>query len=239
MRLLIFPFNRCVAAVVATSLVCGGIALSALAQTTNTSTHTKSSTAGKGGRVNVNTADVKALESLPGISTTLANRIVAGRPYQSADDLKKVKGLTQTKIDGLKNKISFSGTSGSARTSHSKKKSSVASTEGATNATRTAKSSSEEEESSAPLAATGAATGHSSGTSGTPKKTGPSEPININTASLEQLEQLPGVGPTHAQAIIDYREQNGKFGSIEDIEKVKGIKGGEFSKIKDMIKVSE
>jgi competence protein ComEA len=75
-------------------------------------------------------------------------------------------------------------------------------------------------------------------TSATPKKTGPAQPININTASLEELEQLPGIGPTHAQAILDYRQQNGNFGSIEDIQKVKGIKEGEFSKIKDMIKVS-
>src|SRR5579871_4888593 len=194
-------FKRLLGVLIATTVVCGGSVSWAPAQTTNTSTHTKSSTAGKGGRVNVNTANLKTLESLPGVTTTLANRIIASRPYQSVDDLKKVKGMTQTKIDGLKNKVTFGGTSGSTRASRSKKKSSVASTEGATNATRTAKnstkSSSEEEEPSAPLAATGAATGHSSGTSGTPKKTGPSEPININTASLEQLEQLPGVGPTH------------------------------------------
>lgn len=233
-----FIFKRWLAALIATTLVCGGIASSALAQTTNKSTHAKS----KSSRVNVNTADVKTLETLPGVTATLANKIVAGRPYKSIDDLRKVKGMTQTKLDGLKNHVTFSGT-----TASHKKKSAVASTEeGATNATRTArnstKSSTEEEESSAPLAATGAATGRSSGTSGssaTPKKTGPSEPININTASLDQLEQLPGIGPTHAQAIIDYRQQNGNFGSIEDIEKVKGIKEGEFSKIKDMIKVSE
>ena len=43
--------------------------------------------------------------------------------------------------------------------------------------------------------------------------------------------------PTKAQAIIDYRNENGRFNSIEDIQKVKGIKEGEFSKIKDQIRV--
>ena len=53
----------------------------------------------KSGRVDVNSADVKTLETLPGIGSTLADRIVAGRPYHSVDDLAKVKGLSKSKID--------------------------------------------------------------------------------------------------------------------------------------------
>lgn len=230
-----FAFQRGVAFVIATTLVCGGIASSALAQTTNKSTHAKSS-AGKGSRVNVNTADVQKLETLPGVSASMAKKIVAGRPYKSLDDLKKVNGMSQAKIDGLKNHVTFGSTTASAKKSRSKEKSATASTGGATTSTETARNSTEE--SSTPMAATGSSSG-TSRTSATPKKTGPAEPININTASLEQLEQLPGIGPTRAQAILDYRQQNGNFGSVEDIQKVKGIKEGEFSKIKDMIKVSE
>src|SRR5215467_10711657 len=55
--------------------------------------------------VDVNTADVKTLETLPGIGSTLANRIVEGRPYKSIDDLAKVKGLSQSKVDAMKDKI--------------------------------------------------------------------------------------------------------------------------------------
>ncbi len=63
--------------------------------------------------------------------------------------------------------------------------------------------------------------------------------MNINTASAADLDKLPGIGPAKAKAIVDYRTQNGNFKTIEDIEKVKGIKGGVFSKIKDYIKVSD
>jgi competence protein ComEA len=52
-----------------------------------------------------------------------------------------------------------------------------------------------------------------------------------------KLDALFGIGPVKAQAIVDYRKANGMFKMIEDIMKVKGIKEGEFAKIKDYIKV--
>jgi competence protein ComEA len=62
-------------------------------------------------------------------------------------------------------------------------------------------------------------------------------PININTANLEELDKLPGIGPSIAQAIIDYRTQNGPFKNIEAINEVKGIGDALFAKIKDSITV--
>ena len=59
--------------------------------------------------------------------------------------------------------------------------------------------------------------------------------VNINTAKQTELETLPGIGPSTAQKIIDYRTKNGKFESIEDIQNVKGIGEGKFEEIKDSI----
>lgn len=67
--------------------------------------------------------------------------------------------------------------------------------------------------------------------------TSTTELIDINIASAAELESLPGIGPTTAQKIIDYREQNGPFLSIEDIINVPGIGPGTYERIKDLITV--
>ena len=61
--------------------------------------------------------------------------------------------------------------------------------------------------------------------------------VNINTAGLEELMTLKGVGESRARAIIEYREQQGAFETPEDIMNISGIKEGVFSKIKDQIAV--
>lgn len=61
--------------------------------------------------------------------------------------------------------------------------------------------------------------------------------ININTASLEELDSLPGIGPTTAQKIIDYRTEHGNFSHIEDIMNVSGIGPATFDDIRDLITV--
>jgi competence protein ComEA len=59
--------------------------------------------------------------------------------------------------------------------------------------------------------------------------------VDINTASVSELEALPGIGPTMAQAIVDYRIQNGLFLSIEDILNVPGLGQATFDRIKDYL----
>lgn len=61
--------------------------------------------------------------------------------------------------------------------------------------------------------------------------------ININKATEKEFETLPGIGPSLASKIIEYRNQNGKFGSIEDIKNVNGIGDNKYEKIKDLITV--
>jgi competence protein ComEA len=65
------------------------------------------------------------------------------------------------------------------------------------------------------------------------------ELIDINTASQEELETLPGIGPTTAEKIIEYRETNGPFLNIEDIINVPGIGPGTYERIKDLITVGQ
>ena len=61
--------------------------------------------------------------------------------------------------------------------------------------------------------------------------------VNLNTATKEELQTLPGIGEAKAQSIVAWREEHGSFTQIEDIMKIDGIKEGVFSKIKDSVKV--
>lgn len=61
--------------------------------------------------------------------------------------------------------------------------------------------------------------------------------ININTASVEELDELPGIGPSTAEKIVSYRESNGLFASIDDIKNVSGIGDATFDDIKELITV--
>ena len=61
--------------------------------------------------------------------------------------------------------------------------------------------------------------------------------VNINTAKESELRTLPGIGEAMSKRIIEYREQNGRYKSIEDIKKVRGIGNAKFDKIKDKIRV--
>jgi competence protein ComEA len=61
--------------------------------------------------------------------------------------------------------------------------------------------------------------------------------VDINTATAEELETLPGVGEVTAQRIIDYREANGPFETIEDIQNVSGIGPKTLEGMRDMITV--
>jgi competence protein ComEA len=61
--------------------------------------------------------------------------------------------------------------------------------------------------------------------------------VNINTATLAELDTLPQIGPVTAQSIIDYRQANGPFETIEDLLEVDGIGQATFDKVKDLVTV--
>ena len=63
------------------------------------------------------------------------------------------------------------------------------------------------------------------------------EKVNLNNATEDQLQTLPGVGPAMAKKNIEYRSKNGKFSKIEDILNVKGIGEKKFQRMKDRLVV--
>ena len=63
------------------------------------------------------------------------------------------------------------------------------------------------------------------------------EIVNINTADVEELKKLKGIGPAMAQRIVDYREANGSFQAPEDIMQVKGIGKAKYAKLKEQIAI--
>jgi competence protein ComEA len=64
-----------------------------------------------------------------------------------------------------------------------------------------------------------------------------SGPININRATLRQLDALDGIGPVIAGRIIDYRKKNGSFLTIDDLQKVSGIGAAKFAQIKSKVRI--
>jgi competence protein ComEA len=72
---------------------------------------------------------------------------------------------------------------------------------------------------------------------GTVTSGAPGTPIDLNSATLEQLDTLPGVGPVLAQRILDWRSEHGRFGSTDELREVSGIGEATFADIKALVRV--
>ena len=62
-------------------------------------------------------------------------------------------------------------------------------------------------------------------------------PVSLNTATLEQLDQLDGVGPATAQKILDWRKQHGGFRSVDDLKQISGIGPKRFEALKEKVRM--
>ena len=69
------------------------------------------------------------------------------------------------------------------------------------------------------------------------KKQPPSTPVDLNVANIKELEQLPGVGPTTAKAIIDFRTKSGRFHRVEDLLVIRGISETKLKKMRPYVTV--
>jgi len=63
----------------------------------------------------------------------------------------------------------------------------------------------------------------------------PAGPVHLNTATLEQLDALPGIGPVTAQKILDYRSKHGAFGSVDELDAVPGIGPARLDQLRDLV----
>jgi competence protein ComEA len=72
---------------------------------------------------------------------------------------------------------------------------------------------------------------------GAPGAPAPGAPLDLNAATVAQLDQLPGVGPVLAQRVIDYRTQHGAFRSVDELRQVSGIGPAKFADLKGLVRV--
>jgi competence protein ComEA len=165
--------------------------------------------------VDLNAASEKELESIKGVGPATAKKIVASRPYKSVDELSKA-GLSTKQVEAIKPFVTVGSTAPSPAAPAATGKVAAPPTAAAPSKEVPAKAAKSVEKASK-----------------TATKLAPGQKVNINTATKEQLDVLPGIGPVKAKAIIDGRP----YKKTEDIMKTKGIKQGEFNKIKDLITV--
>jgi competence protein ComEA len=191
------------------------------------------------GKVDLNSADLKTLEALPGVGAATAKHIIAARPFKSVEDLKHVKGIGDAKFAALKDKVSVGGAAAAPAPGPGGLAAPAAPAKPAAPVAKAPAASSPgpgglQAQAAPAKPAAPAANPAVRAPSAPAAKLAPGQKININTATKEQLDMLPDIGGVKAQAIIDGRP----YQKIEDIMKVKGIKEGIFAKIKDHITVS-
>ncbi|WP_275060688.1 ComEA family DNA-binding protein [Fervidobacterium islandicum] len=167
--------------------------------------------------IDLNTASFEELQTLPGIGPSKARAIIEYRENQAftkPEDIMSVPGIGQKTYEKLKDRIKVERVEIAGAKNTAGRPQTVPEIENDNQTLQQAKLNQSQ----------------------TAQKQEQAK-ININTATSEELQKLPGIGPTKAQAIIDYRTANGPFKTIEEIRNVKGIGEKTFEKLKELITV--
>jgi len=163
----------------------------------------------KSSKVDLNNATQEELEALPGVGAATAQKIIAGRPYSKVSDLSKA-GVSASTIDQI-SKLVKVGKPASAPAEEKTESKSSSSSKAAASKPAAAPAASEKSSKSAAAAA----------------------PVDLNTASEKELEDLPGVGPATAKKIIAGRP----YSQVSDLSKA-GVSASTVKKISSLVVVS-
>ena len=169
------------------------------------------------GKVDLNTATADELQELPSIGPARAEAIIKARPFKAVDDLKKVEDVPARVYNEIEPRLTASAPAIAAKESSPK-----AMPKATTPKAKAAASAKEAEKEDDPSRLNRKKAALAAG-----------RKINLNSATAEELQELPGIGPVRSAAIIKARP----FETIEDVMKVDGIKEGIFGQIKDHISV--
>jgi DNA uptake protein ComE-like DNA-binding protein len=168
----------------------------------------KSPPPARGDKVDVNSASVRELETLPGIGPATARKIVENRPYSSMPDLARA-GVSGALLDKIRPSIKV-GSAATASRATEKKSEAEASRAPARTENREAAPAARAEE----------------------RKSSPG-PVDLNTATAADLEALPGVGPAYAKRIMENRP----YSSVADLSKA-GLPASTIDRIRSMVRVT-
>lgn len=154
-------------------------------------------------KIDLNSASIAELETLPGVGKVTAEKIVANRPYKGVEDLTK-HGVSQAEVDKLRPMVVARATAQEKAKAELKAE--------AKKAEMKAEVKKDEAKAEA-------------------RKAEPPARVDVNKATLAELETLPGVGPAMARAIVADRP----YKSVEDLEKVKGLGAAKVAALKDSV----
>lgn len=165
-----------------------------------------------GERVDVDAAGVDQLGRLPKVGPVLAKTILAYRQahgsFGSLESLDRVPGIGSGLLKAVEPYVRFSGAAGRRGSGTAASSRDIGPCAGAT----------------APLPIC-------------PPTQGAPAPLNLNSATLTQLDSLPGIGPSKAAAILHYREGNGPFTTVEDLARVPGFSPAAVARLRDRVTV--